>query len=100
MQQDGLTKRINFRATPLEHERVHADAKAAGLSVSEIARRRCLKEPIQPKTDLHMINELRRVGGLLKHSLVESKGAHAAEVAEALREVIRAIKRIHAGSSQ
>lgn len=100
MHRDGLTKRINFRATPLEHQRVLADAKAAGLSVSEIARRRCLKQPIQPKSDLHIINELRRTGGLLKHALTETRGMYAPEMAEALREVILAIKRIQAGSSE
>lgn len=92
----GLTARVNFRTTPSERNRLRAEAKAVGLSVSELSRRRTCKLPIPPaKTDRITINELRRIGGLLKHTLVETKGENSNEVAEALRTVTKAIKYLY-----
>lgn len=97
---DGLTSRINLRVKPSERDRLQLEAKDAGLSMSEMVRRQYFRLRIISKTDLHMINELRRIGGLLKHTLVETKGENANEVAEALREVTRAIQRISSPDSR
>lgn len=83
---------VNVRLTTAEKSRLKEDADLAGLSVSEIVRRRCFGRPIVASTDLAMIKELRRIGGLLKHVFSSSGGMYSKDTAEALillREYIR-----------
>lgn len=49
--------------------RIASQAELTGLSVSEYIRRTLLGGgPIIARVDLMMVNELRRIGGLLKHN--------------------------------
>ena len=65
----SLRGRINLRVTEDELARVRRDADAAGISLSELVRRRYFGLPIIARTDDAMIRELRRQGGLLKFAL-------------------------------
>ncbi|OTP65696.1 hypothetical protein PAMC26577_38875 [Caballeronia sordidicola] len=78
---------ISLRLTASEKVRLKEDADLAGLSVSELVRRRYFGRPIVANADAIMIKELRRLGGLLKHVHVESEGAYSHETAEALLAV-------------
>lgn len=75
---------VNVRLTRGEKVRLKEDAALAGLSVSELVRRRYFGRPIIANADLVMIRELRRLGGLLKHVHNESDGAYSRETASAL----------------
>ena len=75
---------IHIRLTQAEKARLREDADLAGLSLSELVRRRYFGRPIVASTDAVMIKELRRLGGLLKHVHNESGGAYRQETAEAL----------------
>lgn len=79
--------RIGIRMAPPEYERLKHEASLAGISVSEFVRRRIFGRPIIPATDLIMVRELRRLGGLFKHSLVVSKGAYKSEVSQAMASI-------------
>lgn len=75
---------INVRLTAAEKARLKEDADLAGLSVSELVRRRYFGRPVIANADAVMLKELRRVGGLLKHIHNESGGVYGKETAGAL----------------
>ena len=93
---------VTFRATPQEKNRLAERAYLAGLSMSEYLRRREFGgRPLVAQTDLVMVRELRRIGGLLKHNFETLRQGDAEpEVLkmqeEALRKLIRAIEKIAA----
>lgn len=78
---------VNVRVTGGEKEKLKDDAELAGLSVSELVRRRYFGRAIIASTDAIMLKELRRIGGLLKHIHTESNGAYSAATADALSEL-------------
>lgn len=61
---------VRFRSE--EMNGVSEQAGLCGLSMSELVRRRALQRKIVPATDLKMISELRRIGGLIKHLFDET----------------------------
>jgi len=69
---DRLT--VRFRSGELKE--LENQAEISGLSVSEFIRKRALKMRITAITDLKMLSELRRIGGLIKHLFNESNGFH------------------------
>lgn len=75
---------FHFRATEKELEAIRENAKLAGLTNSEYVRRRALKIQVAAKVELNTLNELKRIGGLIKHLYNESNGAYSSEFAEAL----------------
>lgn len=86
---DLLDAVINVRLTTEEKSRLQIDADLAGLSMSELVRRRYFGRQIIASSDEIMLRELRRIGGLLKHIHNESKGLYSRETAETL-EVLKA----------
>jgi hypothetical protein len=93
---ENRTERILLRVTPAEKAAVVARAQEAGLPVSEYLRARGMGQRVRSIADQQTINELRRVGGLLKKVHTDSRGAYSDATAEALREIVAAIKRIGA----
>lgn len=85
---------INVRLTSAEKARLKEDADLAGLSMSELVRRRYFGKPIIANADQVMLRELRRLGGLLKHIHVESSGAYSEATASAIRDVQSYIKKL------
>lgn len=75
---------INVRLTATEKTKLKEDADLAGLSLSELVRRRYFGKPILANADAVMLKELRRLGGLLKHVHNESQGVYSKETAGAL----------------
>ena len=75
---------INVRLTAAEKARLKEDADLAGLSMSELVRRRYFGRPIVANADAVMLKELRRIGGLLKHIHNESGGVYSKDTAGAL----------------
>lgn len=85
--EDALTERIGVRVAASEKVKLQEDADDAGLSVSELVRRRYFGRKIVAKSDEKMIRHLNRIGGLLKHVHNQSDGIYSAETARALRQV-------------
>jgi hypothetical protein len=75
---------INVRLTATEKSQLKEDADLAGLSLSELVRRRYFGKPILATADAVMLKELRRLGGLLKHVHNDSQGVYSKETAGAL----------------
>jgi hypothetical protein len=87
------TSRYTIRLKPGESAELERQAEIAGLSASEFVRR-CVfsgRNSIIAKTDMKMISELRRIGGLLKLSFHETGGVHAGKTALLLDDLRMAI---------
>lgn len=89
---DRLTARVNVRLTQGEHQRLRDDAALAGLSVSELVRRRYFGRAIIASSDEATLRELRRLGGLLKH--VSNEGGGIVKITAAMTDLQEAIKRL------
>jgi len=74
MTKENLEARIDFRVTTEERREIQEQAEASGLSISQYVRRRALGRRVDSVTDIKMISELRRQGGLLKKIFNESNG--------------------------
>jgi len=71
-----------------EHKaRLQKEANLAGITLSELIRRRYFGRKIVAKADTTMISELMRVAGLMKLVHMESNGAYASTTAMALRDI-------------
>lgn len=95
-----LSAVVNVRLTETEKEQLKEDADAAGLSLSELVRRRATGRPVLANADAVMIRELRRLGGLLKLVHTESGGAYSRATADALKAVTEYIGRLSRGDRQ
>ncbi len=84
---EALSEKIAVRLAPEEKIKLQEDATLAGLSMSELVRRRYFGRPIIANADIVMVRELRRIGGLLKHIHNQSEGAYSKTTSDALREV-------------
>jgi len=92
----GLDARLNVRLPQNELNTIREDAELAGISMSELVRRRYFGRPIIANTDAVMLRELRRIGGLLKHVHNESDGAYSTRTSAALIEIRNYIKKLSA----
>ena len=95
-----LLKVLNVRVTTAERATVVEQARACGLTVSSYCRSLILGRVVTSRTDLTVVNELRRLGGLVKLVHTESRGAYSAATAAALADVRRAISRIAVGTAK
>ena len=91
---------LNIHVAATERKAVPEQARACGLTVSSYCRSLILGRVVTSRTDLATVNELRRLGGLLKLVHTESRGAYSASTAAALADVRRAIARIAAGDEK
>ena len=96
-QREPLDAVINVRLTAAEKARLKEDADLAGVSVSELVRRRYFGRPIVANADAVMLKEMRRLGGLLKHIHSESRGAYSKETAAALIAIRDYIEKLSRG---
>lgn len=92
MKKGNLETRIEFRVTEEERGKILEQAEASGLSVSEYVRRRVLGRRVDSVTDVRMLSELRRQGGLLKKVFNESNGMYREETAIALENINKFIE--------
>lgn len=92
MKKGNLESRIEFRVTKEEREEIKEQADASGLSVSEYVRRRALGRRVDSVTDVRMLSELRRQGGLLKKVFHESNGMRSEKMEVAVENINKFIE--------
>lgn len=85
---------IKVRLTADEKKLICEQADFAGISHSEFIRRCAENTRIFASTDLAMLRELRRIGGLLKYIHNTSNGAYSIKTAEMLNDLHAVIKAI------
>ena len=90
--QPRFQKRRTLHLSDEEDARLVREAKAAGISVSEYMRRRFFGgRPIIARTDDQAIRDLRRLGGLLKHSFTAVRENGGASVVREMENLLRRI---------
>lgn len=77
-----------------EEALVREKAHDCGMSIGQFMLAAALKRQTRSRIDAHIINELRRLGGLQKHLFSQGDGALSREYANVLVEIADAIKRI------
>lgn len=77
-----------------EEALVREKAHDSGISIGQFMLAAALKRQTRSRIDAHIINELRRLGGLQKHLFSQGNGALSREYANVLVEIADAIKRI------
>ena len=92
MKRENLEGRIDIRVTRDERQEIQEQAEASGLSVSEYVRRRLLGRRVDSVTDVRMLSELRRQGGLLKKIFSESNGMYSEKTTVALENMNKFIE--------
>lgn len=83
---------IQLRCTEAEANAIKNKAIAAGLTTSEYLRRTALNRRITVRTDIRMMNELLRLGGLQKHLYTQMQQNMTAELSQQFSEVLTSIK--------
>lgn len=86
---------VRCRVSEEQHQRLAEAAETAGMSVGRYARHRLAGSHVSSKVELQMLNELRRIGGLIKKLAAEGKdlgdaGFELIRVARALRDRVGA----------
>ncbi|MCQ4313896.1 mobilization protein [Pseudomonas stutzeri] len=77
-----------------EEALVREKAHDSGMSIGQFMLAAALKRQTRSRIDAHIINELRRLGGLQKYLFRQGDGVHSREYANVLVEIADAIKRI------
>ena len=85
--QEQLSIKTSVRFTEQEHGFLLHEADICGVTLSALIRKRSTGQHVAAKTDLRVLAELRRLGGLLKHIHNETRGAYGAQVSQAIREI-------------
>ncbi|APO88904.1 plasmid mobilization protein MobA [Xanthomonas euvesicatoria pv. euvesicatoria] len=88
------TKHVMVRATPEQLAALREKANDSGVTVPEYLRACGLGRRTRSKMEAHIVNELRRLGGLQKHLFTEGGGVLSKEFAAVLVEIRAAIARI------
>ncbi|WP_185744048.1 plasmid mobilization protein MobA [Stutzerimonas stutzeri] len=73
---------------------VREKAHDCGMSIGQFMLAAALQRQTRSRIDAHIINELRRLGGLQKHLFSQGGGTLSREYANVLVEITEAIKRI------
>ena len=83
---------VKCRCTDAEYEAINRKAIAAGLTTSEYLRRSALNRRITVRTDIRMMNELLRLGGLQKHLYTQMQTNMTTELSLQFSEVLTSIR--------
>lgn len=84
-------KLVKCRCTDAEYEAINRKAIAAGLTTSEYLRRSALNRRITVRTDIRMMNEVKRLGGLQKHLFTQMEKNMTTELSRQFSDVLVAI---------
>lgn len=92
--EEALNEKIAVRLTEAEKFKLREDADLAGLSVSELVRRRYFGRPIKARVDLAVANQLRHHMGQLKTFHKDTLGRFASTTADILSDIHAEIRRL------
>ncbi|ECC9721770.1 ribbon-helix-helix protein, CopG family [Salmonella enterica] len=84
---------LGIRCLPEEKEAIQEKARIAGLSVGEFLRRCALERKISVRTDVRLMNELLRLGGLQKHLYNEMRLQMTPELSRQFADVLVEIRK-------
>ena len=93
-QEEARKKRYCFRLSEKESAYFEEQRSVTGLCVSEYTRRRVLGFRIVSKIDLKVINEIKKLGGLLKLIHNETHGIYSQYTVEAIQAITSYVRRL------
>jgi hypothetical protein len=93
-QSEQKRNRVTVRLNDAEYAFLMQQADVCSVTPSSFIRSRALGKVIVPQTDLRVLAELRRIGGLLKHIHNESNGAYSVQTADLLRQLSSYIRKL------
>lgn len=82
---------VQLRCSDKELEAIDKKALAAGITRSELLRRSALNRRIMVRTDIRMMNELLRLGGLQKHLFTQMQDTMTTELSRQFSDVLVSI---------
>jgi hypothetical protein len=94
---------VKTRISEEEKQGIRKQAEISNITVSEYIRRKVLEKRVVPQADMAVLAELRRLGGLLKHVHLETRGAYSERTADAIRALevyTRTLERSHNEKSE
>ena len=97
------SKRVAFRLSDEEHDRLTEEAALHGMTFSQLGRNRLVGTHIASKIDAQAVAELRRQGGLLKHLALTMAGTNAfdpVQLRELLSTINGCIQKIHSDGTK
>jgi hypothetical protein len=94
--QELRTIKITVRLTETERDFLASEGDICGLPLSSLMRSRGLGKRVAAKSDLRVLAELRRMGGLLKHLHNETKGTYSPLTSDCLKEIAAYIRTMNA----
>ena len=87
---------VGIRFTSDERKFIASESDACGITPSSFMRKKSLGKRVSAKTDLRVLAELRRLGGLMKHLHNETKCAYSALTSDCLKEIAAYIRNLNA----
>jgi hypothetical protein len=91
-----MQRALSIRVTPDDYAAIVEKAAGCGLPIAEFVRRCSLGRQTPARTDLQVVNELRRLGGLQKQLFSQDDERNRERYAELLLEIQAAIERVAA----
>lgn len=93
---ESARKDVRFTAlfTRMEVKELLSQSELCGLSISEFIRKKSLEKKVAPITDLKVLSELRRLGGLIKYLFNKTGGLYQKKTYSLLTELHAAVIRI------
>jgi hypothetical protein len=88
-----MQRALSVRVSQDDYAAIAERARACGLPIAEFVRRCSLGRQTPARTDLQVVNELRRLGGLQKH-LCAQADRNRERYADLLLEIQGAIQRV------
>jgi len=83
---------LRVRMEASEWQTLTENAKESGLTTSGYTRRKALGRRVDSRADMQAINELRRLGGLLKMTHTTTQGVYAETTASILCDIRKTIE--------
>ena len=87
------TVRFELRCTEEDASLIREKAGAAGLTASELLRRSALNRKIMIRSDIRMMSELQRLGGLQKHLYSQMQNSMTTELSKQFSEVLGEVRK-------
>lgn len=78
---------VNVRLTTEEKAQLKAASDVAAISMSALIRARYFGRKVTSNSDAVVLNELRRIGGLLKHIRNENRGTYSQNMIDVIESV-------------
>jgi uncharacterized protein (DUF1778 family) len=98
-EEDKKLHRITVRFDGQEYAKIRSEADAVGITVSKFMREKAMRGyvrvPKHAKADAAAVNQISKMGGLLKRVHVESEGAYSERTGAILDEILIFMRRMN-----